>query len=236
MSIVKAVDAFNPIRIVNDLASLNIKQLGFLGVLLAAMVGLSMHWGDSPLGYLASVTGVICVFLVNMRKLSNYFWGVINVTAYGYVSYQASYLGDFTLNIFFYLPIQFIGAYMWATRMDTIDSNVVARKITDFKTVITLALVSVVVTWAYSIVLGYLGGNLPLVDSTTTVLAVLASWFMVYGYREQWVVWIVINVLSIGMWAYRYTESGEGIAIMIMWCVFLANSIYGAYTWFKASK
>lgn len=236
MEKINMLTAFNPGRIVKDLASLNKIELFFLTVVLTVMVLISFSWESNFIGYVSSITGVVCVFLVNMRKLSNYFWGLINTVTYTYIAYTSNFYGEVLLFGLFYTPLQLLGAYMWAKRMDNVQEHVVARKITDLTTVVMLAATSLALVWLLSLVLSMLGGSLPLVDAATTVLSILASWFMVYGYREQWLVWITVNVLSIGMWAYRFAENGDNIAILAMWCVFLANSIYGAYTWFKASK
>ncbi|MEG0591489.1 MAG: nicotinamide riboside transporter PnuC, partial [Lachnospiraceae bacterium] len=56
------------------------------------------------IGSLASVSGVICVVLVAKRSMSNYLFGIINVSLYAYISYKASIYGDFLLNAFYYLP------------------------------------------------------------------------------------------------------------------------------------
>ncbi|MEF9931948.1 MAG: nicotinamide riboside transporter PnuC, partial [Bacteroidales bacterium] len=50
------------------------------------------------LGSIASITGVVCVVLVAKRSMSNYLFGIINVSLYAYISYESSLYGDFLLN------------------------------------------------------------------------------------------------------------------------------------------
>lgn len=224
--------AFSPTTIAKDLLSLNKKQILFLSSMVVTMVCLSIYWEDSWVGITAGVSGVVCVFMVNMRKISNFFWGVINCTLYGYIAYTAQYYGDTTLNWLFYLPIQFIGAYFWSQQMSkgSVTSKKVSRRSLVFVLVMTL-----MTCFIYSLVLEYLGGSLSGVDASTTVLSVVATYLMVKGYREQWLCWILVNLLSIYMWIVASLGSGEGYGVLIMWVMFLLNSLYGTYTWFKNS-
>lgn len=226
--------AFKPSVIYGDLISLQTNQYMFLFAMLGTMLSLSYVWQDSMLSIISGVTGVLCVFLVNMRKLSNYFWGAINVLLYGYIAYNTKYYGDTMLNWAFYFPIQFIGAYYWAKSMD--GGEVISRKITSVKTLLTLVLGSFTTVILYSMFLSAIGGSLSLVDSTSTTLSILATYFMVKGYREQWICWIIVNVVSIYMWYVNFVTNGDSISVLVMWSMFLANAIYGCYTWFKASK
>ena len=42
------------------------------------IIGLSIYWGDSPMGMISSTTGVICVVCTGKGKLSAYLFGLIN--------------------------------------------------------------------------------------------------------------------------------------------------------------
>lgn len=228
------LNAFKPTTIVSDFKSLTLFQSLFLISMIVVMLGLSYYWQDSVVSVVAGVTGVICVFMVNMRKLSNFTWGVINCSLYGYVAYTASYFGDTMLNWVFYLPIQFIGAYMWSKQME--DESVVSRKVESKQTLFGIVAFTIVTVLSYSQALSYIGGKLSIVDAATTTLSVLATYFMVKGYREQWVCWILVNLLSIYMWSVNFMTNGDSVSVLIMWVMFLTNSVYGCYTWYKACK
>ncbi|MCB9655354.1 MAG: nicotinamide mononucleotide transporter [Deltaproteobacteria bacterium] len=51
--------------------------------------------------------------------------------------------------------------------------------------------------------------NTPFVDAATNVLSVIATLLMMGRYKEQWALYILLNVLSIGMWWQRYAAGGE---------------------------
>ncbi|MWP82117.1 nicotinamide riboside transporter PnuC, partial [Glaesserella parasuis] len=58
---------------------------------------------------------------------------------------------------------------------------------------------------------------------------VAAQALMLLRYREQWLLWIALNILSIVLWA-------ENPSMYIMYSAYLLNSLYGYYNWTKLQK
>ena len=85
---------------------------------------------------------------------------------------------------------------------------------------------------------GYFDQQVGLVaDSLTGIVSVVALVLMIKAYVEQWVLWIVINILSTIIWMQQYTSgSGDGIAFLVMWLIYLLNAIYGYVNWLKLQK
>ncbi len=77
------------------------------------------------------------------------------------------------------------------------------------------------------------GGSSVNLDGLTTVIAVVAQLLMILRYREQWLLWIGLNVISIILWL--QAEEGS-LPIVIMYSAYLLNSIYGYYNWTKLTK
>jgi nicotinamide mononucleotide transporter len=89
----------------------------------------------------------------------------------------------------------------------------------------------VVSVFGYKLVLDYLGGTGTLLDSASTVTSVVANALMMMRYREQWLLWIIIDAITVVMWLIA------GDLIMVtMWSVYLINAFYGYYNWTKLSK
>ena len=53
---------------------------------------------------------------------------------------------------------------------------------------------------------------------------------------EQWVLWIVVDVVSVGMWIYAFINKTGDMATVLMWSVFLINGIIMLIKWLKDSK
>jgi nicotinamide mononucleotide transporter len=67
-------------------------------------------------------------------------------------------------------------------------------------------------------------------------MSVIAMVLMVFVFVEQWILWIVVDIVSIIMWIQVMLNGGNDIAVLIMWTAFLVNAVYGLYNWVKLEK
>lgn len=191
----------------------------------------------------ASFTGAFCVVLVSLGKLSSYFWGILNCIFYGIFAFSYEYVGDAQLNLFFYLPLQFVGIHQWINNIENNKNNTITTNKMKFKNYI----ISIII----------LGGCIPFFmweipafsklisgyyfyednklafwfDVLTNSLSVTAQYLLNNRHREQWILWIIINCMQIAMFA---DIGGFGVEFnaVAMWSFFLCNSLYGFYQWY----
>ena len=195
-------------------------------------------------GSLAGITGVLCVVLVAKGSIWNYAFGLVNVSLYAWISYKAALYGDAGLNALYYLPMQFVGWWQWRKRGAAVSETgsdgktvqVRARRF-DWGQRILLAIGCSAAVVACGCLLKYLGDPQPFKDSATTVLSIVAQALMALAFMEQWVLWIITNVISVIMWAVCVSrgESHAGVMV-IMWSFYLLNSINGLRVWLKLSR
>ncbi|MGB3103055.1 MAG: nicotinamide riboside transporter PnuC, partial [Psychrobacillus psychrotolerans] len=102
---------------------------------------------------------------------------------------------------------------------------------------IQLIVIAVITSVLYAYFLHLIGGQQVRIDSVAVVLSIIAQILMIKRYAEQWVLWIVVNGLSIVLWAITLLQSGgNDWSMLVMWTAFLVNSIYGYVNWIKMSK
>jgi len=201
----------------------------------AMILGISIYQKDTVLGIAASITGVICVILCGMGKVSNYIFGTVNTILYAIVAWKARYFGEVMLNLLYYLPTNIIGWFVWRKNFNQESKHVYMRRMT-WKQLILLGLICVAGVLGYSLILKLMGGNLPLIDSMSTVLSVIAQILLIKRFTEQWIIWIVVDVVSVVMWVAALFTEAESVAVLLMWCVYLANAIIMYFIWLKESK
>ena len=200
--------------------------------------------GDIDLvGSLAAIAGVLCVVLVAKGSIWNYLFGLVNVSMYAYISYKAGLYGDAALNALYYLPMQFIGWWQWRKRGAAVSESqagndgvqVKARRLNLLQRILlTAGCVAAVILVGY--VLRYFGDPQPFKDSTTTVLSIVAQALMALAFMEQWVLWIITNIVSVAMWCVCVSRGEPHAAVMvIMWAFYLLNSINGLRVWLRLS-
>ncbi|GAB1373873.1 nicotinamide riboside transporter PnuC [Bacteroidales bacterium] len=207
------------------------------GVIISNILHMLMTDSFDIMGSAAAITGVICVVLVARGNILNYIFGLINVSLYAIISYKAELYGDAVLNALYYLPMQFIGWFMWMKNRESNESvTVVGKRFKNRERFILLLLSSALVLIAAAI-LDEFGDPQPLKDSATTVLSVIAMYLMVKTYMEQWVLWVTVNVISIIMWSVAFVNGEDhSVLMVIMWLFYLANSLNGWRNWAKLTK
>lgn len=214
----------------NDIATLPKGRKAYLGAMLSTIVGLSAYWGDTWYGMLSAFSGVMCVVLVAEKRLSNFAWGLLNCSLYGFISYQNGFFGDMTLNWAIYIPFQFIGFYLWNRSMQ--EEVEVTSKSLYWWDILNITVATAAAMYIGQLILTYYGGNHPWLDSFNVVLSLVATVLMAKRYAEQWLCWILVNLSGIAMWlSATMSNQGEGVATLIMWSAFLINSTYGYYRW-----
>ncbi len=211
----------------------------WLFVSVTALTIASIMWDSPWYGYVASISGMICVVLAAKGRISNYWFGIVNCTFYAYVAYGWQLYGEVMLNLIYFLPMQFVGLYFWSRKenKDTkIEGGVKVKFLSNLHRMRVL-MGSIIAIILYAAFLGYIKGNIPYIDSTSTILSVVAMVLMAKMYMEQWILWIIVDVVSIAMWVIVVFKDGSNdIGLLIMWTAFLVNALYGFYNWIKMYK
>jgi nicotinamide mononucleotide transporter len=213
----------------------NIFEVALFYVSFAVALCCTLTTDNSILSFLTFLTGMICVVFAAKGMIFTYHTGLINSLLYSYIAYTNGLFGEVYLNLFFYVPMNVVGIILWRNKLK--DMIVVMRKLSLHQTIYIVA------GALFSIfLLGYLlalnpAQNTPYIDASTNVLGVMATILMVMRYREQWLLYISLNVLTIIMWVLRTINQGnDGQMMIIMWSAFLVNSVYGYYNWSKGAR
>ena len=187
---------------------------------------------DTIIGIISGISGVISVVLCAKGKISFYFVGFVQTITYLILAWQNRFYGEVIENVF-YLVTMVWGIFLWAKNMQKNDdgtTDVKAKKFnwamwicSIFGTILATALVGM---WLESI-----GSNQAYLDAATNVMAIFAQFLMIWRYREQWIWWIVIDVICIIMWF--NVGNWSMVAMYIAWTI---NAIYGWYNWSKLNR
>lgn len=195
-----------------------------------AVIDRETPWQYTLISSIAAICGIFCVVLCAAGKKSQYYWGFANIVAYIIVSWISRFYGEVMLNALYYLPTQFVGIYLWNRNYDEGSEQVNSRKMKPVPTIVMLVATAVGIC-LYQILLTKLGGNSAWLDSTSTIISIVANALMVMRYREQWTLWIIVDIVTVIMWALK----GDPI-MTTMWAVYLVNAFYGYINWSKMSK
>ncbi len=131
--------------------------------------------------------------------------------------------------------MQFYGFYEWGKNMNP-DTHEVYKKKMSLRNTVILLISVFVLTVLYGLFLQFLNGNLPFVDALSTVVAIIALYISIKMYTEQWLLWIIVNIVTVIMWIYALNNGTGSVVILIMTLIYLINSIIMYFKWKNESN
>ena len=187
---------------------------------------------DSWYGVVAGIAGCISVVLTAKGRWMMYPIGFIQNFTYTVLAFQNMFYGEVIEQVF-YIVTMIWGMVAWARNMHTNEDgtqDVNTRKFDLAEWLFTIVGVAIG-TWLFGRVLVTLNAAQPYTDAATNVMALFAQVLMVKRYREQWVLWLLIDVFCIKMW--WVAGNWSMVAMYVAWT---ANCIYGWMNWTKLNK
>jgi nicotinamide mononucleotide transporter len=159
----------------------------------------------------AAFTNVLNVVLVIRGKLSSFFWGIVGAILYGIYAFAYGYVGDAQLYVLFFLPMQFVGIYIWSKQLDNqATTRVKSLKLVGWLFVIALCAGLGVLFYfeipAFAKLLTsqyFFEDNFVahLFDASTNAFSVVAQFLLILCYWEQYILWLVVNIIGIIMYS-----------------------------------
>ena len=187
---------------------------------------------DSPLNIIAGLAGVISVVMCAKGRTMFYFIGFIQTITYLILAWQNQFYGEVLENLFYFVTMIW-GIVVWKkneVHNEDGTEDVKAKKFTVTQWIGSVVL-TLIATWLMGLWLESIGNAQAYTDAATNILAICAQLLMVWRYREQWLWWIVIDLLCIKMW--WVAGNWSMVAMYIAWT---ANCIYGWVNWSKLNK
>lgn len=205
----------------------------FMWAMVLLQVIMYFFMPDSLIGMICGIAGVICVVLTAKGKLSSYLFNFIQMSTYMVICWNAKLYLEFGEQVFYFIACIF-GVFLWKKNMKKNDDGteqVIAKRFNLIHWIITFVLT--IATTALFGALGkfVLGSTLPYLDALTVALSIIAQLLMIWRYREQWAIWILIDVASLVMFILL-----QDWAMVIMYTAWTINAFYGWYNWSKISK
>lgn len=168
-------------------------------------------------------------------KIAGLYFAIINSALYSINCMSIPLYGEVMYNVLYSIPCSTIAIIMWKKNFSS--TGEVKFRTMSTKVIIGTVFVTVAGTLLYAQMLAWMGGNFAFMDSLTTVVSVIASLLYVLRYSEQWLMWVIVNALSIIMWIMVFMSGDKSaLLIIIMKSVNLCNSSYGYWNWRKIAK
>jgi nicotinamide mononucleotide transporter len=177
----------------------------------------------NTLEYVAAFFGVVSVYLSVKQNIWSWPTAIVNVGLYAFVFHASRLYADMGLQVI-YVIVSFYGWYQWLYG----GKNRTELKVSRIHPKLAVMLVCIGVSFA--LLLGTVlhrttNAAIPYLDSVATSTSLIAQWMMTKKLLENWVVWVAVDVVYIGM----FLSPTAGLYL-----VFLVLSVMGYRQW-KAS-
>lgn len=182
-----------------------------------------------------TLTGSLNLVLGAKGKVAGLYFAIINSALYAYNCFSIPLYGEIMYNLIYSIPVSIIAIILW--RKNTANDGEVKFRTMTAKLLIAIVVATLVAIGIYSEILKWMGGNYAFMDSLTTVVSVIASMLYLLRYSEQWLMWVIVNALSIVMWIIVFIDGDKSaLMIIVMKTINLLNSLYGYINWRKIAK
>ena len=197
---------------------------------------------------LGSVMGVASSILSANGIIWTFLFGLLDIVCCCIVDADNGIWGDFSMHLFYLLPMQIVGIWQWRKRgASGTKKEVQSRKMSP--------------RWRWML-LGSMGAGLLLIycilyaikartmdaadinrvqvfsDAARTTFNIAGQVLLSLAFYEQWYLWILVNIASIVLWGSTMLSgaaSSYTVVMFIKYCFYLLNSINGLRIWYRLS-
>ncbi|EIC4683195.1 nicotinamide riboside transporter PnuC [Salmonella enterica] len=212
--------------------------------------GYALSWIEA----IGTVFGLLCIWCASREKIINYLFGLINVTLFAAIFFQIQLYASLLLQVFFFAA-NIYGWYAWSRQNDAQEAALKVRWLTRQQAWVLggVCIVAILLmTWFIDPVFATLTRVMlallqtvgiqvampelqpdafPFWDSTMLVLSIAAMVLMTRKYVENWLLWVIIDVISVVIYAV------QGVYAMSLEYVLLtAIALMGSYSWIKSAQ
>ena len=173
------------------------------------------------------------VYLWLEYKASIYLWiaGIIMPAIYIFVYYEAGLYADFGINIY-YLGAALYGWWIWKFGNKSQQSQELPITHMPKSKCLKAALIFVVALFLIAwILINHTDSNVVWWDAFTTALSIVGMWMLARKYLEQWWVWIVVDIVCVGLYIYK-----ELYFTSALYALYAIIAIFGWLNWKKLMK
>ena len=164
---------------------------------------------DNYLEIIGAVSGLLYLYFSVKQNIWLWPVGLITSAFYIIVFYNSQLYADMSLNIY-YLIISIYGWRHWLLRKDNVYHKSIKISSLEPKewtiylataTIITIAIGLILVNIPQK--LGFKPSSVPWWDAFLTAGSIVATWMLARKIIEQWLWWILIDAISVGVFFYK---------------------------------
>ena len=181
----------------------------------------------SVLEFIAALFGVLNIVLIVKRSVWNFPAALVMVTLTAIVLWDVQLYSDAGLQLFFFI-VNLIGWRLWLQHQGVEGDVIVARLGMAGQMAWIVAALLAIWGWGWFMAMNT-NASYPWWDASVAMLSVVAQILMTRRYINNWHWWVVVNLISIGLYWQKQLYWFTGLYVL-----FLGMAIWGLIEWRRA--
>ncbi len=182
-----------------------------------------------PVDIALEITGVLFGFLSVWYAKKNHIWvfptGLISTGIFVYLLWKWVLLGDMLINAYYFI-MSIYGWYVWTRKINDKPTQISRTRLKEKKTSLLIFMATLVLVVLVYQSAGKWTSWTAYVDSVTTGIFFVGMWLMARRKIENWIFWIVGNIISAPLYFYK------GLTFTsLQYLIFTLIAVYGFLSW-----
>lgn len=174
---------------------------------------------------IGAVTGVASVWLLTRQNALGWPLGLVYIVISMFLFFKARLYGEFVAHIVFFI-LSVYGWLNWSRRGSGAATSLLPQFLSSRERIVYLIIAATLAGGTGFIFQKFTNNALPYLDSLVMSLSFVAMWLSAHKKIENWVLWILVNLISVGI----YLSLGLYV-YALLYCLFLAQAFNGFFTW-----
>jgi len=175
-----------------------------------------------------AILSLIYLYLSISQKVSLWFFGIVSSVFYIVVFFQSKLYADMSLQ-FYYVVISVYGWINWKHGKSGDKEELPTTKASG-TLLIKISIATGLIYLVYYFVLAkFTDSTIPKVDSLVGALSIIGTWMLARKLIENWIVWIVVDGLCVGLYIYK-----ELYPTTVLFAIYTVMSVIGYRQWKKS--
>ncbi|WP_321306556.1 nicotinamide riboside transporter PnuC [Marinifilum fragile] len=157
---------------------------------------------DNIVEIIGTISGLLFLYLE--IKQNKWLWpvGLLTSVMYIYVFFVAKLYADMSLQ-FYYVFISIYGWVLWSRGANKSDDQLPVVRLSRALFLTLFGASMLIYVFIAYILVSFTDASIPYWDAFTTALSIVATWMLARKILEQWLVWVVVNAVSMGLYIYK---------------------------------
>ena len=173
----------------------------------------------------AFVTGILYIVLEILQKDAMWVVGILTGAACAYSFALQHSWGMAGLNVY-YVVMSVVGLVQWRQDGAQVEAGAIHLQVLPKRTAVWSAGGFVAGSLALVAILRALGDGASSLDVAATVLSIIATWWLTRSYLQQWMLWVVADILT----ALLCLLSGQ-YWMTVLYLAYTVSALYGYFHW-----